>query len=170
MNVIVTTETRFQKGRDGTIYTDNEFASGYSFFKRYLEVFDSVTVVGRLQECLTTGNAKVTGSNVFFKSIPYYLGPTQYLFKKFQINKTIRSIFFENHGQSAFITRSPGNIASNLIEVLTKNHHPFGMEVVGDPYDVFAPGAIKHPLRPFFEPGSQIVFDLNALRRVRCPM
>ncbi len=159
MNVIITTETRFQKGRDGTIYTDNEFASGYSFFKRYLEVFDSVTVVGRLQEYLTTGNAKVTGSNVFFKPIPYYLGPTQYLFKKFQINKTIRSVFLENHGHSAFITRSPGNIASNLIKVLTKRRHPFGMEVVGDPYDVFAPGAIKHPLRPIFR-----IWFANGLR------
>jgi glycosyltransferase involved in cell wall biosynthesis len=28
--------------------------------------------------------------------------------------------------------------------------HPYGVEVVGDPYDVFAPGAVKHPLRPFF--------------------
>ena len=27
---------------------------------------------------------------------------------------------------------------------------PYGVEVVGDPHDVFAPGAVKHPLRPFF--------------------
>jgi glycosyltransferase involved in cell wall biosynthesis len=28
--------------------------------------------------------------------------------------------------------------------------HPYGVEVGSDPYDVFAPGSIKHPLRPFF--------------------
>ena len=28
--------------------------------------------------------------------------------------------------------------------------HPYGVEVVGDPYDVFAPGSVRHPLRPFF--------------------
>ncbi len=27
---------------------------------------------------------------------------------------------------------------------------PYGVEVVGDPYDTFAPGSVKHPLRPFF--------------------
>jgi glycosyltransferase involved in cell wall biosynthesis len=26
--------------------------------------------------------------------------------------------------------------------------YPFGVEVVGDPHDVFAPGAVRHPLRP----------------------
>jgi glycosyltransferase involved in cell wall biosynthesis len=27
-------------------------------------------------------------------------------------------------------------------------NHPFGVEVVGDPYEVFAPGSIHHPARP----------------------
>src|SRR5258708_12511067 len=27
---------------------------------------------------------------------------------------------------------------------------PFGVEVVGDPFDVFAPGGVRHPLRPLF--------------------
>ena len=33
---------------------------------------------------------------------------------------------------------------------LQKVGHPYAVEVVGDPYDVFAPGVVKHPLRPVF--------------------
>ena len=33
---------------------------------------------------------------------------------------------------------------------LNKSKYPYGLEVIGDPYDVFAPGVFDHPLRPFF--------------------
>ena len=33
---------------------------------------------------------------------------------------------------------------------LKKNGMPYGVEVVGDPWDVFAPGAVRHPLRVYF--------------------
>jgi len=150
MNVVITKERRFQLGSDGNIYTDNESASGYKFFQRYLDVFDSVTIVGRLQTELTTGNAIVTGPNVNFMPIPYYLGPTEYLLKSFEIDKVFDSIIEKNLNTSAFIARCPSKLGSILIKKLQKAGHPFGMEVVGDPYDVFAPGAIKHPLRPIF--------------------
>jgi len=33
--------------------------------------------------------------------------------------------------------------------VLMRAGRPYGLEVVGDPWDVFAPGVVRHPLRPF---------------------
>jgi len=33
---------------------------------------------------------------------------------------------------------------------LRREGRPYGVEVVGDPYEVFAPGVVEHPLRPFF--------------------
>ena len=50
MKVIVTHGYVFSLGQDGNIYTDNEHISGYKFFRRYLDVFDSVIVVGRLKK------------------------------------------------------------------------------------------------------------------------
>ena len=34
--------------------------------------------------------------------------------------------------------------------VLNSTGHPYAVEVVVDPYDVFAPGAVRHPLRPIW--------------------
>jgi glycosyltransferase involved in cell wall biosynthesis len=34
--------------------------------------------------------------------------------------------------------------------MLLRMGHPYAAEVVGDPYDTFAPGAVRHPLRPLF--------------------
>jgi glycosyltransferase involved in cell wall biosynthesis len=33
---------------------------------------------------------------------------------------------------------------------LNNNQRPYGVEVIGDPYDVFAPGSVEHPFRAFF--------------------
>jgi glycosyltransferase involved in cell wall biosynthesis len=38
--------------------------------------------------------------------------------------------------------------------MLRQTGRPYAVEVVADPYDVFAPGSVKHPLRPFFRRSS----------------
>jgi hypothetical protein len=51
----------------------------------------------------------------------------------------------------AVVLRVPGNVDGLLFSRLKSlNNYPFGVEVIGDPYDVFAPGSVEHPLRPFF--------------------
>jgi glycosyltransferase involved in cell wall biosynthesis len=45
----------------------------------------------------------------------------------------------------------PSNLACVLIPTLLRRGQPFALEVVGDPYDAFSPGALKHPLRPFLQ-------------------
>jgi glycosyltransferase involved in cell wall biosynthesis len=42
-----------------------------------------------------------------------------------------------------------GQIAHCIESGLRRSGHPYGLYVIGDPLDVYAPGAIKHPLRPF---------------------
>jgi glycosyltransferase involved in cell wall biosynthesis len=49
----------------------------------------------------------------------------------------------------AVILRIPSIIARLVESELSSAQHPFGVEVIGDPYDVFAPGVVGHPLRPF---------------------
>jgi glycosyltransferase involved in cell wall biosynthesis len=44
----------------------------------------------------------------------------------------------------------PSQIGACLIPLLRQQGHPYAVEVVGDPWDVFAAGASTHPLRPIF--------------------
>lgn len=150
MNLVVTKERRFVKGPDNRIYTDNEQASGYSVLRRYLDVFDSLTVVGRLREESVEGLTAVTGPGIDFVPVPDYLGPRDYFWKKKAIRTIFRDLVEDRRGASCFIARCPGTMAAELTDQLRWRSYPFGLEVVGDPYDVFAPGAIRHPLRPLF--------------------
>jgi glycosyltransferase involved in cell wall biosynthesis len=50
----------------------------------------------------------------------------------------------------AVIMRVSCNLARCVEPMLRRNKHPFAVEVVADPYDGFSPGALEHPLRPFF--------------------
>lgn len=47
------------------------------------------------------------------------------------------------------ILRIPSIVARLVESELNHTQHPFRVEVIGDPYDVFAPGVVRHPLRPF---------------------
>jgi glycosyltransferase involved in cell wall biosynthesis len=46
--------------------------------------------------------------------------------------------------------RVGSQIANILERKLRLGNYPYGLEVVGDPSAVFAPGVVEHPLRPFF--------------------
>jgi glycosyltransferase involved in cell wall biosynthesis len=154
MNVVLTSETRFILDSYGNVVTNNEHGAGYNYFKKYLDAFDRVIVVGRLQNenipDIKQAMSPVTGEGVFFVSLPYYHGPTQYLKKSIEIKKKVRSVFLKQKMNSSFIARTPGKIGSLFIDEFNKSKFPYGMEVVSDPYDVFGPGAIRHPLRPIF--------------------
>jgi glycosyltransferase involved in cell wall biosynthesis len=52
-------------------------------------------------------------------------------------------------GDGALILRVPSPLAGSVAGVLKKSRRPYAVEVLGDPWDVFAPGALRHPLRPF---------------------
>jgi len=54
------------------------------------------------------------------------------------------------HDTTAVILVAFGMIGTVGYRKLRRTNYPFGVEVVGDPYDSFAPGCVKHPLRPFF--------------------
>ena len=147
MKLIVPIEHRFDKTPDGTVWTETIFP--YDFWTRYLEVFDHVNVIARVRLIPepVDGSQKASGNGVSFTGLPYYVGPWQYLFHSRQVNKIIKGAI---NSESAVIMRVTSQIACCIYPFLKKSGHPFGLEVVGDPYDTFAPGSIKTPLRPFY--------------------
>ena len=147
MNLIIALEHRFVTTPDGAVWTKSQFP--HSFWKRYLEVFDQVRVVARVRKMSSISPMwkRADGEGVSFVAVPHYIGPWQYLLKVQQVKYTVRNAVGVG---DAVILRVSSQIAQCLEPVLHQNGHPFGVEVVADPYEVFAPGSIRHPLRPFF--------------------
>ncbi|TAF04069.1 MAG: glycosyltransferase [Oscillatoriales cyanobacterium] len=146
MKVIVALEYRFERTPDSKVWTQTTFP--YSFWKRYLDVFDQVCVVARVRDVpdIPSDWQRVDGEGVSFAAIPYYIGPWQYLLKAWQVRHSARNVVKPN---DAVILRVGSTIASHIQPMLRQIGHPYAVEVVADPYDVFAPGSIKSPLRPF---------------------
>lgn len=146
MQVVIATECRFIQDEQGLVCSDNG-TRAYSFWSRYLSVFDSVKVVGRLCSGKSPAMQPVEGPGVIFCPLPGYVGPIEYWRNQRQVKDTIRQVCSED---SAFIGRCPGMVSNIMIRELEKTGSPYAIEIVGDPYDIFAPGAVRHPLRPYF--------------------
>ncbi|WP_341530183.1 glycosyltransferase family 4 protein [Nostoc sp. UHCC 0302] len=146
MNVVIALEHRFDRTPDGVVWTQTQFP--YSFWKRYLEVFDHVRVVARVRDISTLPPdfKEANGDRVSFIAIPYYIGPVQYLLRSLQVKRVAQQAV---RTEDAVILRVGSRIASCIEPKLRATNHPYAVEVVSDPYDVFAPGSIRHPLRPF---------------------
>ena len=147
MKVIITLEHRFDRTPDGRVWTQTTFP--YSFWLRYLKVFDRVSVVSRVRDVpsVPADWQLADGDRVSFAAVPNYLGPWQYLLKASQIKQAAKNAIGDS---DAIILRVPSRIANVMKPQLLRNNPPFAVEVVADPYDAFAPGSIDHPLRPLF--------------------
>ena len=147
MNVAVTSEHRFARTPDGAVWTTG--INAYEFWARYLTVFDRVKVVARVKDVRAVDAAwrRADGVRVEFTKVPNYLGPWQFLWKARKVLRTVRNAVGR---RDAVIMRVSSHLAGCLEPKLLRSGHPFGLEVVNDPYDVFAPGAVRHNLRPLF--------------------
>jgi len=147
MRLMVTTDQRFGCTPDGAVWTPGLFA--YPFWTRYLAVFEHVRVVGRVQDIdvAPADWIRGDGEGVSYVKLPHYVGPLEYLVRVGRIRGVIQQAM---RSEDAIILRASSTIGSAVEPFLTRDRRPYGVEVVTDPYDVFAPGSIKHPLRPYF--------------------
>jgi glycosyltransferase involved in cell wall biosynthesis len=147
MRVVVSLEHHFDRTPDGVVWTQTQFP--YRFWQRYLEVFDQVQVVARVRDVRKAAPdwQRADGRSVSFAAIPDYLGPRQYLMRIRQVRAAARGAI---GAEDAVILRASSQIADVIYPLIRRQGRPYGVEVVSDPYDVFAPGSVRHPLRPFF--------------------
>jgi glycosyltransferase involved in cell wall biosynthesis len=144
MTLVLTLESRFQRTPDGAIWSP--YMTRH-LWDRYLEVFDSLCILARVEEVSTPPQDAhlVSGPRVDFRPVPHYRGPMAYLRHIRRIERAVSGAVGPN---DAVIMRIASQIAGHLEPRLRRRGHPYGVEVVGDPYDVFAPGVVDHPLRP----------------------
>jgi glycosyltransferase involved in cell wall biosynthesis len=147
MNVIVTCEHHFSRTPDGRVWTNGVVP--YPFWARYLSVFDSVRVAARVRDVTVRPpkHQPADGAGVTFWGVADFRGPEQYLLRAMSIAAaTAKAV----QAGDAVSLRVPGLIGTCVEQHVLKMRRPYAVEVVGDPYDVFSPGAVRHPLRPLF--------------------
>ena len=145
MRVRVILEAVFQRSPDGTICTGMPMHHG--FFARYLAVFSAVEVIARVEDVATIPPSwrSVQGSGVHVRPLPFYNGLWGYLRQRSAIIAALKTAI---SGDGAIILRVPSPLAGCIDRQLAAQGIPYGVEVIGDPWEVFASGAFKHPLRP----------------------
>jgi glycosyltransferase involved in cell wall biosynthesis len=147
MDITVALDARYTVAADGSVWSQTGMAR--DFWERYLEVFDAVRIVARATRAqhAPEGWLPVTGKNIAFHGVPDFLGPWQCVKRYPSVRAAIRAAA-PAHG--AVILRVGSQVANMLEVPLRKRNHPYALEVVGDPYEVFGPDVVEHPLRPFF--------------------
>ena len=145
MNVTVILDQRFYRTPDGTAWTGD--SCGYSFFRRYLQVFDGVLGVARLLDVPEPKSnwQPSSGPGVSFAAVPHYQGAWQYLLRSARVKRAARAAIGDG---AALILRVPGQLANVIEPELRRAQRPYSVEVVGDPFASYSPGAMRHPLRP----------------------
>jgi glycosyltransferase involved in cell wall biosynthesis len=145
MQVLVATEGHFQSLGVEVFHHNLSYER---FWKRYLQVYDSVLVVSRVKpvDRIAPGWGKATGQGVEFCALPDYHGPWQYWRERRRIISGIREAIGRSN---TFILRVPGMVGTLVWKNLPKGQD-FAIEVVADPWDSLSPGSIKSLGRPFF--------------------
>ena len=158
MTLIFVTEARFERNVDGKIYS---ITGSYNnkLWHRYLEKFDNIIVIARvtdvdkvLPEELLANSDKVT-----FVSLPYYVGFGAFLKKRTEIKKILRR---EAIAGRSYLCRVPGRLGSMMADILKKRNINYGVEVVGDPWDVFSSKIFKNRFAPLLR-----VYSYFSLRK-----
>jgi glycosyltransferase involved in cell wall biosynthesis len=147
MRVSVFIEQRFIRLPDGSVWVSGVY--GVDFWERYLSVYDNVVVVARVKDVpiVPQGFMRCDGKRVRFFAIPHYRGPWEYAKFWWKIRHAVRRAALEADG---VILRVPSALACHAFPVFRKKLQPFGVEVVGDPFDMFARDSVRHPLWRFF--------------------
>jgi len=148
MRVVVAMDSRFDRTPDGAIW--NPFISG-SFCRAHLEVFDEVCVLARVRDVpeRPAGACRADGGRIRFSAVPHYVGPWAYLKKAVQVDRAVRRAVQD---ADAILLHGGSQVAARVDALLLKGgRRPYGICVLGDPYEVFSKGVSRHPLRPLLQ-------------------
>src|SRR5262245_47688281 len=128
MKVLVTSEHRFCRSADGRVWTETQCP--YSFWRRYLDVFDQVEVLARVRQVVdapAAGWREASGPHVSFIDVPYYVGPIEYLKVRTAVRRAIGAAVRQSE---ATLLRIPSQIGGLVAAMLSRLGRPFSVEVV----------------------------------------
>ena len=147
MELAVLFDHRFYRYPGRAIHSPTSYS--YAFFReRYLSVFDSVSILARVDEAPLDSfrhSQPTEGPGVRVVDLGEWTGARGFLRSRRAVVR--ESQRFMDRG-AAFVMIVPGGVASLAFLHLVRKNYPFVLEVVSDPWEAFSPGACSHPLRP----------------------
>jgi glycosyltransferase involved in cell wall biosynthesis len=146
MQVTVVMDHKFAVAPDGGVYARTMF--GPKFWERYLAVFDRVVVVARLRSPARVDESfvRTDSRDVQFTRVPYYEGPYEYARNYHRIRQAVRQSVC---GDNALILRLPQTLPILAGKLRRQRSAAFGVELVGDPWDLYSPSASSTLVRPY---------------------
>ena len=165
MKLLLTITAQILKTSDNRYWVDSVYS--YSYFQRYLSVFDNIKLITRVKSVENIDTRQFTelsGPNLEICALPHYHGPWEYAKKISEIRKIVRNSIQDCN---CAVLRIPDEISFRIAECCYKNQIPFAVEVVSDSWDFFRPGTFKTILRPFLRLRWHIK-QKNACRKANC--
>lgn len=146
LELVVNLEQRFERTPDGCIWSHAAYRPEY--WRCPLQVFEGIRIVARVRDVAEPSPRAVQadGPGVGFAPLPYYIGPWQYLRQRASVRRAVAEAAAAR--PAAFLLHVPSQTATLLRLAVVRAGLPFGVQVLSDPEAVFAPGAVRHALRP----------------------
>ena len=136
MNVLVAVDAQLFMTPDGKVWSKTIY--GYDFWKRYLDVFETVKVISRLGKADYTqveGYLRSDGDNVSFAPLPMVRGMKGYVKNVISFLKDAKKAVRD---EDCAIIRLPSIPATFVEFVYARKHKPYALEVVVDPLNAYA--------------------------------
>lgn len=145
--MLINSEARFFRSPDGRIWTETAFP--YPYWQKYLSSFSCVRILARVRDAQMPNQSYqlVEGPGVMIVALPYYVGSLGFVF----CARAIRTVMEKELKQRslAVILVTPSPLSLIFERVVRARQYPYGVEVLGDPKEVFSAHGIRHPLRKF---------------------
>lgn len=146
MKVLVMSDAHIAREKNSSDYWCKTAVHGYDFWKRYLSVFEEVTVVARVQVMDSIDKNAYTradGTGVRFVELPFIRGTKEYVLNFLKLKKIMKNIITD---EACGIFRLPSLPTFMLLDVFKKLNRPYVIEVVADPQDAYITNFIASKL------------------------
>ncbi|WP_026961040.1 glycosyltransferase family 4 protein [Alicyclobacillus herbarius] len=134
MRVVFAHDAVFDRDPKNGIYYNERF--NFTLWRRYLEVFEQITVIGREREVSKSDSlvdsSISSGPNVSFAPAPSISGPVRMITSRPQARRIIMKALCE---ADALIARLPSELGLLSVSVARKLQKPYAIEVVGNAWD-----------------------------------
>lgn len=136
--LLLAADGHYYRDSNDDVYVDAVY--NYSFYERYLSVFDEVVALGRMTHVdrAPKGKRLASGLGVTFVDLKPGHGVLGFV-KTGAVNRRI--VREAVHGAECVIARVSGMVGNMVATECRRQGRPYSIEVVVDPWEYFAPGA-----------------------------